>query len=147
MPVVQLTAILVDKTACPPGKGKLDLFDTHCKGLQLEIRASGGKTWYLRYSDRRGRQRQLRLADLRDLDLKQARSKANQMRREIALGAAPAEERDIVRSVPTFKAYMRDTYLPFARAYKRSWKNDVSYLKIHLLPAFGSKQVVPQAVV
>ena len=139
MPVVLLTANLVDKTACPPGKGKLDLFDSDCKGLQLEVRASGGKTWYLRYSDRRGRQRQMKLADLRDLDLKHARSMANRLRREIAFGGAPAEERDIIRSVPTLDRFMRDTYLPFARSYKRSWKNDESYLKVHLSPAFGTK--------
>ena len=139
MPVVLLTAILVKNTTCPIGKGKQDLFDTQCKGLLLEIRASGGKTWYLRYSDHRGRQRQLKLADLRDLDLRQARNKANQLRRQIALGAAPAEDRTAARSVPTFKAYMQDTYMPFARAYKRSWKNDISYLKVHLYTAFGAK--------
>ena len=29
--------------------------------------------------------------------------------------------------------------MPFVKAYRRSWKNDVSYLKHHLFPAFGSK--------
>lgn len=139
MPVVLLTSKLIAATSCPVGQGKLDLFDTECKGLQLEIRASGGRTWYLRYADRRGRQRQLKLADFRDFDLKQARIKATRLRREIAMGSSPAEEKDIVRAVPTLARFMEETYLPFAMAYKRSWKNDTSYLKHHLYPKFGSK--------
>ncbi len=139
MPVVLLTSNLIATTSCPAGKGKLDFFDTECKGLQLEIRASGGRTWYLRYFDQRGRQRQLKLADFRDLDLKQARLKANRLRREIAMGASPAEEKDISRAVPTLARFMEEAYLPFAMAYKRSWKNDISYLKHHILPVFGSK--------
>ena len=33
MPVTPLSASLVRDAACPGGKGKVDYFDTHCKGL------------------------------------------------------------------------------------------------------------------
>ena len=54
---------VVKDARCPTDKRKCDLFDSNCKGLMLEIRATGGKTYYLRYQDARGRTRQLRLAD------------------------------------------------------------------------------------
>lgn len=41
MPVTCPSANLVRNAACPNGKGKIDYFDTNCKGLLLEIRASG----------------------------------------------------------------------------------------------------------
>ena len=74
MPRISLTIPLVKGTKCPIGKAKYDLFDTFCKGLLLEIRSSGNKTYYLRYTDSRGKIRQFKLADERDVSLLQARS-------------------------------------------------------------------------
>jgi hypothetical protein len=44
MPIVELTPQLVKSAACPPGKTKIDLHDSYCKGLLLEVRNTGGKT-------------------------------------------------------------------------------------------------------
>lgn len=43
MPKIALSQQLVKSTTCPLGKAKWDLFDSNCKGLMLETRASGGK--------------------------------------------------------------------------------------------------------
>jgi hypothetical protein len=141
MPVTPLSASLVRDAACPGGKGKVDYFDTHCKGLLLEVRASGGKTWYLRYTDARGRKRQLRIADVRDLSLEQARRQADSLRGQIALGIDPAAEKTTMRAVPTFADFMAERYMPFVKGYKRSWMSDDSYLRNHLLPALGKKHL------
>lgn len=103
----------------------------------LEIRASGGKTYYLRYSDKRGRIRQLRLADQRDITLSQARQLADTKRAEIALGRDPAEEKKTLREVRTLEAFMLQSYLPHVKTYKRAWPADDSYLRNHILPALG----------
>lgn len=65
MAKLHLTPSVVSEAACPTGRKKIDLFDTHTKGLLLEVRGSGGKTFYLRYQDQRGKTRQLRLAACR----------------------------------------------------------------------------------
>jgi hypothetical protein len=39
-----------------------DFFDQQRRGLMLEVRSSGRKTFYQRYTDERGRERQLRSA-------------------------------------------------------------------------------------
>jgi len=137
MPKIQLSPQLVKEARCPAEKRKYDLFDSACKGLMLEIRATGGKTWYLRYQDRRGRTRQLRLAHAQDVSLHQARKLAEHKRSLIALGQDPCEEMAQLRKVPTFAQFVQTHYLPYVRSYKRSWATDISLLKNHLLPRFG----------
>lgn len=137
MPVAILSTKVVNDLYCPNGKPKIDVHDASCKGLMLEIRESGGKTWYLRYRDGRGRQRQFRIADANDISLSQARKRVNKLRARIALGDDPLADREIRRAVPTFAEFVSDRYLPFVKHDKRSWKSDDSYLRNHLLPAFG----------
>ena len=134
-----LSTRFVQFVVCPPGKAKQDTFDLGCKGLMLEVRASGGKTYYLRYSDKRGRTRQLRLADQRDVTLAQARQLADQKRAQLALGQDPAEEKRQLRLVRTLDVFMIESYLPFIKTYKRAWQADDSYLRNHILPALGRK--------
>ena len=42
-------------------RAKVDFFDTGQKGFMLEVRSSGGKTYYQRYVDPHGRQRQFKI--------------------------------------------------------------------------------------
>lgn len=137
MAKIHLTSELVKVARCPAEKRKYDLFDSSCKGLMLEIRATGGKTWYLRYQDKRGRTRQLRLAHEQDMSLHQVRKLAEHHRSLIALGHDPCDEKEQLRKVPTFAEFVESQYLPYVRSYKRSWQTDVSLLKNHLLPRFG----------
>jgi integrase len=137
MPKVILTPAVVAGASCPNGKRKMDLFDTYSRGLMLEVRCSGGKTYYLRYSDTRGRVRQYRLADADEVSLTQARVLLDRARNRLAMGEDPAEQRVVSRQVPTFAEFVEQRYLPFARHYKRSCGTDVSLLNNHLLPKFG----------
>jgi integrase len=139
MPTVNLNPQVVKDACCPKDKRKCDLFDSNCKGLMLEIRATGGKTYYLRYQDNRGRTRQFRLALEQDLTLVQARKLAEKKRNLIALGQDPCEEKEQAKKVPTFASFIEDQYLPYVKSYKRSWDTDVSLLKNHLLPRFSRR--------
>ena len=44
----------------------------------LELRESGGRTWYVRYVDARGKQRQLRIGDAKVISLEQARKRTDE---------------------------------------------------------------------
>ncbi|NDD15315.1 MAG: DUF4102 domain-containing protein, partial [Betaproteobacteria bacterium] len=87
----------------------------------------------------RGITRQLRLANERDVSLSQARSLADKARNRIAMGEDPIEQKRTARAVPTFAQFIEDQYLPHVRSYKKSWETDVSLLKNHLLPRFGTR--------
>jgi hypothetical protein len=56
MPKLKLDAASCAAARCEPGKRKTDYYDNVTNGFVLECRASGGKTYYLRYDDN-GRQR------------------------------------------------------------------------------------------
>ena len=127
--------------SCPPGSRKAIYRDSRCKGLLLEVRATGGRTWYLTYTNKRGKRHQHRLGDARDLNLAQARSMADSARTKIALGGDPAEDQALLRSTPTFLQFITEQYLPYIQTYKRSWKCDLSTLRVHLLPVLENKEL------
>jgi integrase len=141
MPVTTLTPKGIKSLICLPGQAKVDHHDAGCKGLMLELRTTGGKTWYLRYRDSHGKQRQFRLGDVEDLSLEQARKRADELRGQIALGKDPCEEKAMLRQVPTFGAFIAERYMPFVKGYKRSWQTDDSLLRNHLLPVFEKKHL------
>ena len=127
----------IKQASCPQSLAKADFFDLGCRGLMLEVRTSGRKTYYLRYQDERGRTRQFRLANAEDVTLAQARQLAQKTRTRIAMGEDPGQTRAQMRAMPTFASFVEDAYLPYVQTYKRSWRTDVSFLKNHLLPRFG----------
>ena len=139
MPVVNLTQQVLKTVSCPEDCKKVDYFDSSCKGLLLELRVSGGRTYYLRFTDERGRNRQLKLGDARDISLSQAKQLADKKRNQIAMGQDPAADKAVHRQVPTVNTFIHDSYLPYVKGYKRSWKCDEGLLRKHIEPVWGKR--------
>lgn len=139
MPTAKITAAFA---AAPPpvpdGQAKVDYFCTDCSGLLLEVRASGCRTFYVRYRDQRGKTRQMRIGRYGDVTLEMAKRKVREVRGRAALGEDPAGERDRLKTIPTL-AVFSDRYLEHAKLHKRSWKDDRSRLVTWIVPAFGDK--------
>lgn len=149
VPKSQLSQNSVSHGTCPDGKRKETFFDTSTKGLCLEVRVTGGKTFYLRYTDDRGKTRYVKLADAADVSLAQARTLCDRMRTKLAMGVDPLAEKSAKKQVPTFEAFAWERYLPFVQANKRSWQTDETLLRTHLIPAFGKKhldEITPEDV-
>jgi integrase len=138
MPTVALTAQFVRSARCLLGRKKVDYFDQAQRGFMLEVRCSGGSTYYQRYTDERGRERQYKLGASDVLSLDQARRKGRQICAEALLGADPQQKRREMRAVPQLKAFVAERYLPFVQTYKNSWQTDETVLRIHILPKLGS---------
>jgi integrase len=134
-----LTKGVLDTLACPEEAKKRAVFDLGCRGLMVELRPTGRKTYYLRYIDERGAQRQYKIGDSRDISLDAARRMADRLRARIVDGQNPAQARVEARQTPKLRDFIEKTYLPFIRSYKRSWETDVSLLNNHVLPAFGAR--------
>jgi integrase len=136
MPNARIDSTLVATAHCPPGKAKVDFYDIAITGFVLEVRASGGRTYALRYRDEHGRQRQYRIGTPADITCPEARKVAQRVRSQAATGRNPALERKEKRLIPTV-AELSFRYLDYARTYKRSADIDERYLRLHLLPRFG----------
>lgn len=137
MPVVTLSAGFVRQAICASARKKTDYFDVTQRGFLLEVRQSGGKTYYQRYTDDRGRERQYKIGPAEILTLDQARRKARQVVAEALLGADPQQKRREMRAVPQFNTFVQERYLPYVQTYKRSWQTDETVLRIHILPKLG----------
>lgn len=141
MPRVQLTRSFAGAATCPAGRSKIDFFDTDQRGFMLEVRASGGKTFYQRYTDNRGRERQFKIGPAEVLTLDQARRKARVVLAQALVGDDPQQQRRELRATPTLKEFVRGRYLPYVKSYKRSWCTDETVLRLHILPALGAQSV------
>lgn len=138
MPRIQLTSGFVRAASCPMGRPKIDFFDLSQRGLMLEVRASGGKTYYQRYTDDHGRERQFKIGPADVITLEQARRQARTVHAHAVLGDDPQARRRELRATPTIAAFVAERYLPYVKSYKRSWQTDETMLRIHVLPAIGS---------
>jgi len=120
---------------------KIDFFDREQRGFMLEVRCSGGKTYYQRYTDDRGRERQFKIGPADVLSLGAARRKARTTAAEALIGTDPQERRAELRRIPTLAELVQDRYLPHVKSYKRSWCTDETVLRVHILPMLGSQYV------
>jgi hypothetical protein len=141
MPRIKLSPAFVGSAICPGEQKKVDYFDCGQRGFMLEVRRSGGKTFYQRYTDGRGRERQFKIGPADVLSLTAARRKARRVVAEALVGTDPQERRATLRAIPTLAELVRDRYLPHVKSYKRSWCTDETVLRIHILPALGSEYV------
>ena len=137
MPMVRFSPAFVRHATCPADLKKIDYFDFIMVGFMLEVRSSGGKTYYQRYTDDRGRERQYKVGPADVLTLRQAKRKAMQIKAQAILGSDPQKDRQERRSIPTLRTFIQDRYLPFVQGYKRSWKTDETVLRVHILPELG----------
>lgn len=139
MPTAKITAAFAaTPPPVPEGKAKVDYFCTDCRGLLMEVRASGCQTFYVRYRDGRGKTHQMRVGRYGDITLDMARRKVKEVRARAAMGEDPAGERERAKTIPTF-AVFADRYMEHAKQHKRSWKDDLSRLKTWILPVLGKK--------
>ena len=136
MPTVRLTPSFVRSMRCPDNR-KVDYFDTEQRGFMLEVRPSGGKTYYQRYTDGHGRERQFKIGPADVLTLDEARHKARFVLTQAILGSDPQEQRAELRTIPTLVEFAHERYLPHVQGYKRSWHIDEMLLRVHIVPALG----------
>ena len=106
MPVVQLSAQFCHSAACVEGRTKSDYYDTAISGFVLEVRSTGGKTYYLRYRDDHGRQRQFKLGSTKAISFEKARQAAQHALSRVTLGGSPADDRAIKRKIPTLQEFV-----------------------------------------
>lgn len=139
--MAHFTRKFVTNATCPPGRPKICFTDQSTKGLVLEVRASGGKTFYLRQTDDHGRQKLHKLARAEDITVTDARQLADQLRRQLIMGEDPKQAKADKKNVPTFSEFAAKQYVPHAQTYKKSVETDVSILNNHLLPVLGKKRL------
>jgi len=148
MPKIQLSNAVALAASCEPGKRKTDYWDIHTPGFVLEARASGGRTYYLRYFDHSGRQRQHKIGGFNDITFDQARKAARRLRSEVVLGGDPSAAKDEKKAIPTYAA-LSAQHLAHAVTYMRSYDALETNMRLHIVPRWGKlrlDEITPQAI-
>src|SRR5258708_13327813 len=100
MPRVQLSPAFVKSAICPDGLKKVDFYDCEQRGFLLEVRCSGGKTFYQRYTDNRGRERQFKIGPADVLTLSVARRRGRTVQAQALVREDPHTRTVQFHSIP-----------------------------------------------
>ena len=139
MPKVTLCSRFVLLASCEPGKRKTDYYSATQIGFGLECRASGSKSYFQRYHDQNGRQRQVTIGAVTDMTFDQARKAAQKIRSEAVLGGDPAGNKDTKKGVPLYRD-LAEMHLTYAANHHRS-DGAQRILKNHVIPRFGKMRL------
>src|SRR5437016_2246223 len=112
MTQLRITRGVVRTACCPPDRAKIDLFDSKQRGFLLEVRRSGGKTYYQRCRDSAGHGRQFKIGSASILTLQQARQKARSILADVLLCGGPQTQTLAAPcySAPPFGAFVTSQY-------------------------------------
>jgi integrase len=133
---IDFDAKTLESLQIPAGKQRLTVTDARTRGLQFELRTGGGFFSY-RYSFE-GRQKGIPIGRYGVLKVADARKKALELGRMVALGQDPMELKRQHRQCPTFGEFFLTKYMPYVKVDKRSWDTDESLYRNHLSAAFGN---------
>ena len=140
MPKLDLTQAFVRKTTVPESLNSIDHYDERMPGLLLKVLPSGRKTYYIRYKNPKKVNCQRKIGNAEILSLSQARALARRKLAEVAMGEDPFKDAPVNLS-PTLEAFAANDYIPYVKTYKKSWEMDISRIRNHLLPYFGTMRM------
>lgn len=114
--------------------------DEACTGLRIIVNRAGRKRFLLRYS-MFGKKKAIQIGEYGPFDIKDARMKANELKKMVSNGIDPQSERASMRAVLNLKEFAEKHYLPYAFAHKRTAKNDVSILNLYFYPLWANTRL------
>ncbi|GAB1409271.1 site-specific integrase [Desulfovibrionales bacterium] len=141
MPKIQFKSQFVANPPRPKDKPKVDYFDTTLPGFLLEVRKTGTATYYLRYRDKNGSIRQIKLGTPETVSLEEARSLAKSLKSQAIIGFDPRAMQDKAKATPMFRDFVTNHYLPFVQTYKRSWEQDKTVIDQKMMRLWGHKKM------
>jgi len=122
-----------------PGQAHREVFDTHIKGLYVDVQPNGRMAWRLRWYEKRAGtypKRVVTLGNARVLSVDEAREAGRTVLRKLWIGSDPRAE-VLPGAGPTLENFLTQQYLPYVKTYKISWSTDESTLRNHAIPALG----------
>ncbi|MCK8457895.1 site-specific integrase [Sphingomonas faeni] len=139
MPKAHLTHAFALNAQCEAGRSRSDWYDESVTGFVLECRSTGGKTYYLRYPDAAGRQKQHKIGRYEDISFATAKKAAQRLRSEVVMGVNPAAKKAEAKAIPLY-AELAAMHLADAELHQRSFSTTRGYMK-HILKRWGRTRV------
>ena len=115
------------------------VWDSHQRGLAVNVQQTGRKSWKVVYS-LRGRPRWYSLGSADAIGLADARRLAGRVMFQVAEGKDPAADRKAARSKGTFEELAARYVERYARRKNKSWKQADALVHSKLLPRWAKLQ-------
>lgn len=122
-----------------PQSRPLIIWDTHQRGLAIQVQPSGHKAWKCVYSHH-GRPRWYHLGAANAIGLADARKLASRVMFQVAEGSDPQAERKAQRGAGTFDELATRYVDEFAKRNNKSWQQADKLVRKHLLRKWGNLQ-------
>jgi integrase len=116
-------------------KGPYLVWDTHQRGLAIQVQPTGSKAWKCIYPFH-GRPRWYHIADAAAVGLADARLLASRVMFQVAEGKDPQAERRAARGADTFED-LATRYRKYSETKNKSWKQADALVRRHLLPRWS----------
>jgi len=136
MPKQKITNTFLKRVPIPKDKSKVLYSDTMTKGLILEVRSNGTKTFYYRYY-KKSKTHYKKIGRYPDMDINSSRRTIE----NIIVSSSNTElfnSQDSSSNAITLQEFYENYYLPFIQTSKKSYKQDISYYRNHILPIWGT---------
>ena len=131
-----LTAAFL-RSVKPPASGRLEISDLRCAGLAFRVTPRGIKSWAFRCRVG-GKERRILIGPYPAFELAAAREAADVLRRTVAEGGDPAEQKR-VRHANTFGALAQRYLKEHSERKKRTHAADSRNLRLHVLPRWADR--------
>mgnify|MGYP001806041396 CR=1 FL=1 len=131
MPKASLTSVFCATASCEPGRKKTDYYDTTVTGFVLECRCTGGRTYYLRYEDTAGRQKQHKIGRFEDVSFAAAKGAAQKLRATVVMGGDPGAAKSQAKAIPLYRE-LSTMHLADAKLHQRSYSTTEMYVRRHI---------------
>src|ERR1700741_699534 len=112
--------------------------DTKEKGLVLDVRPSGNKSFYL-YKRIKNKPEKIHIGTFPDITIENARKMASVLKGQIAQGFNPQDEKRSIRAEKTFGEFFQLYLNNYSKKRKKSWKYDEREVNKYLFHWFDRK--------
>ena len=122
-----------------PREGAFLVWDTHQRGLAVQVQPTGHKAWKCVYSTN-GRPRWYTIGAVEAIGLADARKLASDVMYKVAQGGDPCAEKKAARGQGTFQDLATRYVDEYAKGRNRSWRQADALVRRHLIPRWAKLQ-------
>jgi integrase len=142
VPVVKLSAALVERADTEHGQERLELHDELLPGFGLRVTAKGRKSWFVFYR-LHGRLRRYTIGSYPAIKLSEARELAREASRKVQEGADPLDQKRATRRKPTDTvAAVAERFIElWAKRRNKTWSVQQRILAREVLPLWGRRRI------
>ncbi|MCT7530000.1 site-specific integrase [Aliarcobacter cryaerophilus] len=130
MPKLRFTTDTIKRLKPPIDKSKVQYFDSELTGFMLEVKNTGTKTYYYRYRVNTS-QKMIRIGTTTELNFQQAKEKYLELKENQTNPQEHSPQKE--KSLITFLEFYNSYYLPYIKAYIKSYETNISVFKNHIL--------------